>query len=130
MTSRRGEQLGWTLGWSGAFVWVAILAVVFLVQGQILPALAGLVLVGLAAWTIRAFAPWRRPTTPYWQLLLPFYLVLLLTVAWAVWAYGGPKKLGMAWWNALWLLTLLIPLGPTCKRTWNDHQETASHHEG
>ena len=45
MNSRRGEKLGWTLGWCGGFVWVVILAIVAWVQGKTLHAAAGLAIV-------------------------------------------------------------------------------------
>ncbi|MEW6594590.1 MAG: hypothetical protein AB1413_06950 [Thermodesulfobacteriota bacterium] len=124
MTSRRGEQLGWTLGWAGAFLWVAILAAVFLVQGHMVPAFSGLLLAGVAAWCIRAFSPWRRPAIPFWRLMAPLYLLIFLSIAWAVWAYGGPQSVGLRWWNALWLAPLLIPLGPGSKRTWENGATT------
>jgi hypothetical protein len=33
MTNRTGEKVGWLGGWSGGFLWLAVLSVVWLVQG-------------------------------------------------------------------------------------------------
>jgi hypothetical protein len=48
---------GWSVGWAGGFLWVGILAVVFLVQGNTLAGVSGLVLVAVAAAAIATFAP-------------------------------------------------------------------------
>ena len=53
--------------------------------------------------------------------MIPLYVVLVLAIIWAVWAYGGPKQVGLDWWSFLWLIPLLLPLlGPTSKRTWEE----------
>ena len=59
MNARAGEKGGWSVGWAGGFLWVGILAAVFLVQGHTLAGVGGLVLVAVAAAAIGVFAPWR-----------------------------------------------------------------------
>lgn len=119
MASRTGEKLGWSVGWAGGFLWVGILAAVFLVQGKAAAGLAGLGLAALAAFASLSFAPWRRPTTPYWKLMLPLYALLALSVAWAVAAFG-PREADLTWWSLLWLLPLLVPFGSVGRRRWED----------
>ena len=118
MESRRGERIGWTWGWLGAFLWLAVLSAVFLFQGRGGEGCWGIILTGMAVAGVRYFAPWRFPQTPYWKLMLPLYLVFFLSAAWAVWAYGGFASLELSPWNLLWLIPLLTPLGSLSRRTW------------
>lgn len=120
MKDRRGERIGWTAGWLGGFVWVFALSCVFLVQGRSLQGAAGVALAGIAALSVVFFAPWRFPSTPYWKLMLAPYGAFFLSTAWAVWAYGGLEASGLTWWNLLWLLPLLLPLGTLSARRWDD----------
>jgi threonine/homoserine efflux transporter RhtA len=128
MKDRIGEKIGWTAGWIGGFVWVFVLSVVFLFQGNSGQGLAGIVLTGGAIISVVFFAPWRFPSTPYWKLMLVPYGAFLLSIAWAVWSYGGLGRVGLTWWNLLWLLPLLIPLGTISRRKWADFntQQNAS----
>lgn len=120
MKDRRGERIGWTAGWLGGFVWVFALSCVFLVQGRSQQGAAGMALAGIAVLSVVFFAPWRFPSTPYWKLMLAPYGAFSLSVVWAVWAYGGLEASGLTWWNLLWLLPMLLPLGTLRTRTWND----------
>jgi len=117
---RKGEKIGWAAGWMGGVIWVIILSMIFLVQGRWLIAVLGLLIVVAAALAILLCAPWRYPNTPYWKLMLGPYAVFFISVAWAVWAYGGIYGLGLNWWNFLWLLPVLIPFGTLSKRKWSD----------
>jgi multisubunit Na+/H+ antiporter MnhB subunit len=119
MGSRLGEKAGWIGGWAGAFIWILILSVVWLVQGKTPEGLAGLALVTLGVVLIIATAPWRHPKTPFWKLMLPAYIVLGLSVAWAVWSFGT-KDSGLNWWSMLWALPILIPFGTMGRRRWSD----------
>lgn len=120
MTDRIGEKIGWTVGWLGGFLWVAILSVMFLVQGKWVNGLTGLVLFGLAVACVVLPSPWRQPLTPYWKLMLPAYAALLASVAWAVWSFGGVENSGLEWWNFSWVFLVLIPFGSVGRRRWND----------
>lgn len=120
MAERKGEKSGWTWGWIGGFAWVALLAAIFLVRGQWAPGLTGMVLFGMAAISIRVNAPWRRPTKPYWQLLLPLYALFFLTISWAIWAFGDVSNSGLNGWMLFLLLPILMPLFAHGKRTWLD----------
>jgi hypothetical protein len=118
MKNRRGEKLGWILGWLGGFIWVAALSVLFLWQGHWWQGTSGALLTGAAMAAIFRFAPWCWPTQPYWKLMLAPYGLFALAVAWAIWAYGGLAASGLDIWSLLWLLPLLMPLGTLSRQTW------------
>ena len=122
-TNRRGEKIGWTAGWIGGFIWVVMLSIVFLYQKKFGQGLSGLALTGVAIVTIVFFAPWRFPSTPYWKLMLAPYGIFFLSIAWAIWSYGGLGSGGLIWWNFLWLLPLLMPFGILSKRKWANLSE-------
>ena len=119
MGSRLGEKAGWIGGWIGAFLWVLILSIVWLVQSKTPEGLAGLAVVSLAAVIIFATLPWRHPKTPFWKLMLPAYVVLGMSVPWAIWSFGTNES-GLTWWSAFWALPLLIPFGTVGRRRWSD----------
>lgn len=77
-------------------------------------------LTGIAIVAVVFFAPWRFPTTTYWKLMLAPYSAFFLSVAWAIWSYGGLGSSGLTWWNLLWLLPVMIPFGSLSKRKWDD----------
>ncbi len=120
MKGRGSEKVGWAGGWLGGFIWVLALGIVFLVQGRTGKGLVGLALFALAAFMVFMFAPWRRPDTPYWELMLPLYFLFFSTAGWAIWAYGGWKVSGLGWWKLSWVLPMLMPLGTAGGRTWNE----------
>jgi len=120
MNDRKGEKLGWTLGWLGGFLWVAILAALFLFQGKLLAGATGLALAGAAGGVVTHLAPWRRPTTPYWKLMLAPYACLFLSIPWAIQAFGGLAGSGLNGWNLGLLLPVLSPLFVLGRRRWTD----------
>jgi len=120
MTGRQGEKIGWTVGWLGGFIWIAILAVMFLFQGKHAAGITGLVLFGIAVFCICYFTPWRYPTTFYWKLMAAPYIALLTSVPWAVWAFGGLETAGLNWWMLALLLPILVPAANLYRRRWMD----------
>jgi hypothetical protein len=117
MKERTGEKAGWIAGWAGGFVWVLILALLFLYWRKFAQGFAGLALAGVAAAAVLSCAPWRHPSTPYWKLMLAPYGLFFVAVAWAVWSFG-PEPLGFTWWNLLWLIPALSPFGFLGSTTW------------
>jgi len=118
---RRGEQFGWTLGWLGGFIWVAALAMQCGWQGQWWASASGLLLTAVAGGMIYYCAPWRHPLRPYWQLLLAPYTLFMLSIVWAIVAFGGWDALEFNHWSLLQCAPLLIPvLGVPARRTWAD----------
>jgi len=121
MAGRRQEKLGWIGGWLGGFVWVAILAVVFLVQGRWLAGIVGLAVAVVACAAVLLTAPWRHPGTPYRVLLIPIYVLFFGAVGWGIWAMGDPRQLGLnGWWSLLLVLPILTPLWTVGGRRWED----------
>ncbi len=125
---RQGEKIGWTAGWIGGFIWVAILSIVFIYQKKIGQGLFGLFITVTAIATIFSFAPWRYPSTPYWKLMLAPYGMLFIAIAWVIWSYGSIESLGLNWWNLLWLIPALSPFGFLSNRKWveSDAQHVTS----
>jgi hypothetical protein len=67
-------------------------------------------------------APWRHPTTPYWKLMIAPYGIFFISAAWAIWAFGGIKAVGLNWWALCWLLPLLLPSISLNRRKWADSE--------
>lgn len=127
MNSRRkGEKRGWVLGWLGSFLWVLILAIVYLARGAFVPSLVGCTLVAGAAALTLVCSPWRYPRLPYWKLMLPLYALFFLSVAWAISIAGGAAELGLSVSSLFLLLPLLMPFFLAGSRRWIDgEQDTA-----
>ena len=125
-SERKSEKGGWILGWSGGFIWVLILLVIQLANGNLPHALVGSALVAAAVTAINVFAPWRHPTQPYWKLMSPIYLLLFLSLAWLIWLSGGIAQLGLSGWSIFLLLPLLLPFYLAGSRRWveGDHKES------
>lgn len=123
MAGRTGEKIGWIAGWSGGFIWVVILSVLFFVQGKWVQGSLGLVITLLASAGIVFFAPWRFHSKPYWLLMIVPYVMFFLAVGWAIGSYGGFRAAGLSWWSLLWLLPLLLPFGGLWKGKWQDLEE-------
>ncbi|MFV8825697.1 hypothetical protein ACNKW1_13350 [Thauera sp. WH-2] len=125
MAQRKGEKLGWTWGWIGGFVWVAIVGVVFLAQGQVAAGSVGIGLFTAACWAIRRFAPWRHPTTPYWRLYIVLYVLFFATIPWALWGFGARDDESFNGWMLLMLLPTLTPILIMGRKTWVDGEPGA-----
>ena len=78
---RTGEKVGWTGGWLGGFLWLLILSALRLVQGRAIEGLTGVGLFVLAVGAVLLIAPWRHPSTRYWNLMVPVYLLFFSSVA-------------------------------------------------
>lgn len=118
--TRKGEKLGWIGGWLGGFAWVMILSTLLFIQGRLLAALVGLALFGSALVAIFAGAPWRRPATCYWKLMIPVYVVFFASIAWAGWSSSDIGKLNLNPWQLFLLLPLLTPIVTAGRRRWSD----------
>lgn len=118
MKNRNGEKAGWIGGWLGGFAWVLALGVVFLARGRTEEGLSGLALFAMAVFFVFMFAPWLRPDTPYWELMLPLYFLFFFAAAWAIRAFGGWKASELSWWKLFWVLPMLMPLAAAGRRTW------------
>jgi hypothetical protein len=122
---RRGEKLGWTLGWTGGFLWVAVLAAVAAAKGEGTNAAIGALITAGAFGAIAGLAPWRHPRRPYWQLLVPIYLLFAAAILWAVRASGGAAQAGFRGGSFFVFLPILLPFFLTWRRRWNDGERPA-----
>ena len=118
---RRGEKLGWTLGWLGGFIWVVILAAIFLAQGRSTPGLLGLLVAATGITVIFVAAPWRHPSTQYRLLMAPIYIAFIVAIVWALRFMENPNELGFVnAWSFFAFLPAFLPLWTVGKRRWTD----------
>jgi hypothetical protein len=120
MSARRGERLGWLIGWAGGYLWIIALAILFLARGQLAIGLIGVAIAGLGYASVVFFSPWRHPRRRYWQLLLAPYLMMLAGVPWAILGFGPEAASALNWWQALVLLPTLSPFMTIGRLRW-DH---------
>ena len=121
MSHRRQEKIGWIGGWLGGFCWVVPLAVILLARGDVVRGTLGLAISVVACAAIWLFAPWRNPQSTFRRLLIPVYLLALCSFAWGIWAFGGPRQIGLnGWWSLMTVLPLSLPLWIGGSRRWQD----------
>ena len=120
MASRKGERIGWSVGWLSGFIWVAALSILLFFQQKFFEGALGFIVLLFAVLTIIFSAPWKHPKTEYWKLFVFPYFAFFLSLFWAIWAYGGLKPLGLNWWNLLWILIFIIPYVTSGNRRWSD----------
>jgi hypothetical protein len=125
MATRTGEKIGWIGGWTGAFLWVAVLAIVFICRGGAAEGAIGLGVALAAGAIVGFFAPWRWPRTPYWKLMLPAYAALAAAIAWTIHSFGlaALRAEGGSPWLFAAAVPLLLPLATTGRRRWIDGGE-------
>ena len=125
--SQKGSRIGWLAGWAGGFLWVVVIAIVKLAQGEATVALCGIALTVMAFAGIWCLRPWKYPDVRIWKLMVPLYLVFLLAIPWAVWTFGGLEHSDLNWWMFLWLLPCMTPFWTIGVRLWNDiHRSDAT----
>ncbi len=117
--ARRGEKLGWLIGWSGGFVWLLALAVVWLVEGRVWVAAAGILLWLAAELFVVRFTPWRYPGTRYFWLMLPLYLILIAATVLVMVGFGKKELSARDWSSFAWILPMLTPLFILGRRRWD-----------
>ncbi|MCU0661983.1 MAG: hypothetical protein MUC50_06620 [Myxococcota bacterium] len=124
MANRTGEKIGWIGGWSGAFLWVVVLSIVFLFQRKNMAGCAGLGLATVAAVVVAIFAPWRHPRTPLWKLMLPLYAIVAACVVWAVLAFGvdALREEGVSVGSFALVGPLFLPLVTAGRQRWSDRE--------
>jgi len=118
--NRKGEKIGWTGGWLGAFCWLILLAAIFMFQGNFKAGFCGIILFLVALGLISFLSPWKHPDTKYWKLLLPLYTMFLFSAGILIYFYGGLRNAGLNLGCFLWLPVLFLPFLTVGKRTWND----------
>ena len=120
MNERLGEKMGWIGGWVGSFLWIGILALVWIAQGKLWYGIAGVGFFAAAMASCFLFAPWRHPETLIWKLLLPLYLFVIAAIVLSIAAFGGWQATGMRWWNLVWVCLLVWPFFTLGRRCWRN----------
>jgi len=122
--NRRGEKLGWTWGWIGGFVWLLVLGILWVLNGQMLQGISAFAAFVVGCIVTVFCAPWRHPRTPYWKLLLPVYAVLFAAISLMLLLYpGAARQIGLNAGNLFLLLPMLLPFVTLGRRRWEE--ETA-----
>lgn len=115
---RRGEKIGWIGGWFGTFCWLFVFSIVWMLQGQLQYAAIGEAMFVLALILILTFAPWKRPDTQYWKLMIPLYALFLIAIIFAVYVLTGFEQLARIQYG-VWIFPCLAPLFILGNKTWN-----------
>ena len=117
MATRSGEKVGWIGGWFGAFCWLPALAVLWIVQGKAWAGTAALALTAAGVVFVLVLAPWRRPTVPYWKLMLPGYLVFYVGLVLALLAFEAGVRETLMILPAM--TVMLLPFVTIGRRRWD-----------
>lgn len=113
--NRNGEKLGWTIGWLGSFLWLAILSTIWFFQNKVLYGTIGLLIFCFAIVVIFMFAPYRCPKIHYWKLMLPLYMLIIVSIILCLYAYPEEE---LSSFSMLSLTPCLLPLFTLGKKTW------------
>ena len=117
---RKGEKIGWIGGWIGSFLWLGVLACIWFIQGRIPYGLIELFLFCLAIVIIISFEPSKHPETSYWKLMLPMYVLLVISIGFSIFAFGGMKKMGLSWVSFFWVVPMLLPMFTMGSKKWDE----------
>jgi len=120
---RRGEKLGWAGGFFGSSLWIAVLGVLMLYWGEVVPGLIAFGLYVISLVLLYLLLPWRNPERPMALLLAgtmaPIFGAIGLTVFY-FFVYTDPTEQGLQPWSFLWI-TMFVPLFFRFgKRRWSD----------
>lgn len=116
---RKGEKLGWTLGWLGGFLWILVFSIIWLFQGDLLNGFIGIILVIIAIKFILRYAPWKNPQTKFWKLMLPIYTIFMIGVIFMMIVLLTSWKELIYIQYGLWIIPCFTPLIIMGRRTWN-----------
>ena len=102
---------------------MGLLSALWIFQNRSSNGMLGIVLFIIAIILIIALAPWRHPNTKYWKLMLPIYLLFLISIAVVIYLYGGLRNGGLSWISFSWLIPSLIPFAIIGNRNWNSGEK-------
>ncbi|MCP4632186.1 MAG: hypothetical protein GY855_04615 [candidate division Zixibacteria bacterium] len=119
--NRKGEKIGWIGGWFGGFIWIGLHSVVWIFQSRSSNGMFGIALFIIAIFLIITLAPWRKPDTKYWKLMLPIYLLFLISIAVVINLYDGLRGTGLSWVSFSWLIPSLLPFIIIGNRKWSNN---------
>jgi len=123
-SNRTGEKVGWIGGGTGSVLWVGILAIILLSNGKYTGGVLGIMIMSLGLLSVFFISPWRFPGVKYRLLFIPLYLVLLISIIWAVTFLEDSRSEQFNPWMLFLLLPLItgfiLPIFTIGKRRWND----------
>lgn len=122
-----GAKLGWIGGGLGGILWIAILGLVFINNGDLWTGSVCMIFFLIGLFYIWRAAPWKHPDTALWKI----YAGLLLII----YAAGGyilcrwlPQEPQLSWLDLLpfvsCLIPTLIPVFILNNKTWNSLLQT------
>lgn len=122
MDARRGEKLGWTLGWLGSSIWLLLAALGFFAGGQWIYGLCALGFYLMVIASMVHLAPWKHPRTRLWRLALPGFAVIVFAASLFI---SLENRQGSRWddlrhLGAMFISVLLMGL-TMGRRRWGDH---------
>ena len=115
---RTGEKIGWIGGWAGGYIWILAFGILWFFQGKLLYVTIGTAIFIIACFLIVVFAPWRRPHTKYWKLMIPIYLLFLMSVIFVVNVLSGFHEPARMQYG-LWIVPCLLPIVLLGNKTWD-----------
>mgnify|MGYP000968534265 FL=1 len=116
-------KIGWLCGWAGSFCWVVVLAFVFFCKDMFLQGGIGALLAIIGYVFVLLYAPWQYPDKPLWILMVIPYCIFFISVSWAIWAFSRVSIVHINWWDFLWMIPLLTPIGILGSNKWSDYDK-------
>jgi hypothetical protein len=121
--SRRGEKWGWTGGFLGSSLWIAVMGIVLLYRGDVAAGLVAFALYGASLALLFLLLPWRNPDRSMGLLLAGTMAPIFAAIGLTIYYYFvrvDPLVAGVQPLSFLWI-TVFIPLFFRFgKRTWNE----------
>jgi len=115
-----GPKIGWIGGFLGASLWLAILAVIHLVNRDLRGGFLGLFLYLVCLVCIFGLRPWKHPQTRLWKLYTATLAPLLVAAAWFYWREYAPGFSFSDLFSAAAIVSILfLPVILHGHKTWN-----------
>ena len=117
--SRKGEKIGWTVGWIGGFIWILVFAFILFFQGSVIYGVIAFVLFSLATISIIKLSPWKHPDAKYWKLMVPIYSIFLISIIFIIYVLNGFDDLSKIQYG-LWIFPCLSPIFILRNKKWDN----------
>ena len=119
-SSDTGPKIGWIGGFLGASLWLVILAVVHLVNGDLRGGLLGLLLYLVCLVCLFSLRPWKYRHTRLWKLYTATLAPLLVAAGWFFWReYALDFSFSSILSAAALISILFLPVILHGHKTWN-----------
>ena len=118
MNKQLMSKIGWLGGWIGGFIWIIVLSIKNISAEDTINGVIGIFLFTISMSIIYIASPWRYPGKKIWLLLMPIYIMISLSLIWALTMNKHYLPVGYNKWNLLALLPILSPIFLMGKFTW------------